>query len=216
LESTADLDEMLRHWKNPMFFSNGRRANASFFFGQPNQHCTVHVNCNSSRVGSEVAGKLARDLGGLLSADLATVYYRREEGEEWVARYKAVYPMCLGLTTHNLQMALPELPWYACFGKPYIELLGRERLASCPAFRTAPVGNDAWELQLTADARASRSTPRPYVAAREAAKQHLGREHFLDLMAPERRQRVPDFGWTSTVQNPIASLLDNKIYSSND
>lgn len=36
------------------------------------------------------------------------------------------------ITTHELRHWLPNLPWLAYFGKPYIELFGEEKLANAP------------------------------------------------------------------------------------
>ena len=44
------------------------------------------------------------------------------------------------VTTHELRHWLPNLPWLAYFGKPYVELFGEEKLATAPVYRVEKIG----------------------------------------------------------------------------
>lgn len=147
LTPESDIAVVLTDWGAPMLFSNGRRSDA--WFGNKATHDAIVINCLASRVPAEIAAGLTRDLAVAADADLAVAYYWRGEREEWISQYKAVYPMCLGLTTHQLRRSLPDLAWYSVWGPPYVELFGRDRLASCPAFRSGSVFSKHWEVQLT-------------------------------------------------------------------
>lgn len=52
------------------------------------------------------------------------------------------------VTTHELRHWLPNLPWLAYFGKPYVELFGKEKLANAPVYRVEEIG-EGYLLQLT-------------------------------------------------------------------
>ena len=149
----------------------------------------------ASQLPSDMVVRLTRELALDLGADLAFAYVWRGSRDEWLSRYKAVYPMCLGVTTHDLRLSLPDLAWYTVWGAPYVELFGRDRLASCPLFLSEPVAANSWECRLTQDMVTDASE------VREAAKSHLGLEHFLDLSAPERQRRAPTFLWAPMAQN---------------
>lgn len=52
------------------------------------------------------------------------------------------------VTTHELRHWLPNLPWLAYFGKPYVELFGKEKLANAPVYRVEEI-SEGYLLQLT-------------------------------------------------------------------
>lgn len=52
------------------------------------------------------------------------------------------------VTTHELRHWLPNLPWLAYFGRPYVELFGEEKLANAPVYRVEKIG-EGYLLQLT-------------------------------------------------------------------
>jgi hypothetical protein len=128
----------------------------------------VHVLCQHERIEATAQGRSDIDGDDRLGADAS-----------W------------GFTV-QLRTGLPTLYWRNLFGRPYVELFGRERLASAPANSVVerPWG---FELQLT---------PRPpddasyanYRAVRERVIEHLSRGAFGVDRAQPRASLVPDFG----------------------
>jgi hypothetical protein len=94
--------------------------------------------------------------------------------------------------TAQLRTGLPTLYWRNLFGRPYVELFGRERLRSAPAFAVIeqPWG---YALQLTPDPPGDASYGE-YRQVRERVIEHLGRAAFGVEMAQHRAQHVPEFG----------------------
>lgn len=75
----------------------------------------------------------------------------------------------------KLRVRHPELAWINYFGKPYIDLFGREQLLSAPCFRTFEIGKDIIALQMTENL----FQPIPS-DVRSAVKKHLGEDAFVE------------------------------------
>ena len=207
VDGPFEVHEFLREWRSPVFWSNGRRATGGYWFDGPQLHSAVKASVTSSRMAPDLTTHLVTNLALQLDADLSTVYFAYESRDLYLFRYKAVYPFYLGPTTHDLKRSLPDLPWFTVFGAPYVDLFGREKLASIPAFRSEPLSTNHWIVQLTADPTSAKKDPGSYDRARDIAKEHLGLEHFLDLARPEAHGRTPDFAWARTVHNPLEAFL---------
>lgn len=205
----SDLASVLDAWILPCFlWKNGRRAEGSAWFAyQGRQHTKINWTCSSSHVNPSAAAALVRELALSTDADLAYVYPGHETREQCLARYKAVYPMYLGVTTHELKLSLPELPWFVVFGQPYVELFGRERLASLPVDAVAELPSGHVQIRLTSDAPSRKGDASAYEALREKVKALLGPEHFLDLASPNSQRRAPAFEWAPDVPNPLLEHL---------
>jgi hypothetical protein len=216
VEGDFEVGNFLREWHSPVFWTNGRRASGSFWFDSPTLHSSVKASITSSRVSPVIAASMTTALALRMNADLSSVYFAYESREVYLFRYKAVYPFHLGPTTHDIRRSLPDLPWFTVFGPPYLELFGRETLASTPAFRSEPVSSSHWVLQLTQDPREAKADTQHYERARDAAKQHLGLQHFLDLGRPDAQRHTPDFSWSPPVRNAFEALLRDKDLHAED
>ena len=202
LSLESDIIDVIAAWRAPMLFSNGHRSNMAMWFGNRATHNSIRIDCVSSRISPDVVTGLTRHLAVASDADVAMAYFWGGGRDEWISRYKAVYPMCLGPTTHDIKRSLPDLAWYSVWGPPYVVLFGRDRLSSCPSFRSGPVASERWEVQLTEEASSE-----DFAIVQETAKAHLGNEHFLDLTAPGRQQRTPAFDWSPAVPNALETHL---------
>lgn len=86
---------------------------------------------------------------------------------------------------------LPGVFWLNFFGRPYLELLGEDRLLSVPGERVEKIddgvmtvlSNDPWSWDSTA-----------YTAREQQVRDHLGRELFFSKAEPDRVGVVPE--WT--------------------
>jgi hypothetical protein len=109
----------------------------------------------------------------------------------------------LFLTTHILRHWLPDMTWATVFGAPYVKLFGKERLLSTPAYCVEELGPETVFIQLTPSLNDLFDKFDEVMAAREAAKRHLGYECFYqpDLEYDWREEpekagkifRVPEF-----------------------
>lgn len=100
----------------------------------------------------------------------------------------------------DFQVRHPELAWINYFGRPYIDLFGREQLLSAPCFRTFEIGKDIIALQMTEDL----FQPIPS-DVRYAVKKHLGEDAFVEEGKSSRLYktgRVPEFDFSNVLFDP--------------
>jgi hypothetical protein len=94
----------------------------------------------------------------------------------------------IGIDVSN---ALPGLYWLNFFGRPYRDLIGRERLLGAPAYATAEL-DDGILLCVDADAR-DWDTP-VHGEIERRILEHLGPQYFFSRRHPRRKGVAPDFG----------------------
>jgi hypothetical protein len=99
---------------------------------------------------------------------------------------------CLAVTTWDLRKGLPDLYWGTVFGRPYVELFGRERLSGVPAAVKVELAPALFYIQLTERLNDVIERPEVVDKARQAAKEHLGLDAFVTA---EGAARVPAFSF---------------------
>jgi len=92
-----------------------------------------------------------------------------------------------------LRLSLPGVPWAACYGKPYVNLFGRDALLSLPIHKAEEIGPDLIYCQLTDRLTDCVEDPALIDAKREEVYRRLGRDAFYDPQDPKRQGRVPPF-----------------------
>ncbi len=107
--------------------------------------------------------------------------------KEWDA---ILYP-----TSERLLAGLPDVYWSQVFGVPYVELIGRQRIMSCPDadVRELPYGGIRVKSRLSI--LSARKEPEAFENWREAVKIHFGREFFFGGDSSENAVRTPNFCW---------------------
>jgi hypothetical protein len=93
----------------------------------------------------------------------------------------------------QVELSLPGVPWAVCYGKPYVDLFGRDALLSLPIHKTAEIGPDLIYCQLTERLTDCVENPALIDEKREEVYRRLGRDAFFDPQDPERQGRVPPF-----------------------
>lgn len=109
----------------------------------------------------------------------------------------------------DLRVRHPELAWINYFGKPYIDLFGREKLMSAPCFRTFEIGKDIIALQMTEDL----FQPIPS-DVRYAVKKHLGEDAFVEEGKSSRFYKtgqVPTFDFSNVLFDPTKPIEEPQI-----
>ncbi|NOU74269.1 hypothetical protein GC098_23215 [Paenibacillus sp. LMG 31458] len=118
----------------------------------------------------------------------------------------------------NLRVIHPELHWINLFGKPYIELFGRDKLLSAPCYHVEELNKDVIALQLTENP----FEPIPE-EDRRLVKQHLGEEAFVSdgftyryYEIEKKKTKVPDFDFSEVMFDsnlPIEQLKITNMYN---
>ena len=211
-EGRVKTDDLMACWGHPFLWSHRKRSRGSIWFGRGKKHSAVVLGFMTSRIDGPKIVQLLEELSIHLFADFASAYIVYESQETWKRRYKAVYPMTVGPFSADLRLSIPDLAWLTYFGRPYVDLIGRSKISTCPAFAATDVKGKGWLIQLTDNPRAARNDPGPYESARDRAKSHLGWEFFLDLGDPEAQRCAPDFSWANLPKvNPSAYLRERGL-----
>jgi hypothetical protein len=162
-------------------------------------HTRIVVRGNSNKVKQDKLIHFIQEASILLSTDFAYIHLVSKEEADRVMSDKRVYsemlyPLTLGLTTHELRKHLPDLCWITILGKPYIDLFGRERILSAPAFAVQELTKDIIYLQLTENISDVKSRYEEVNAINRAVKEHLNCNAFFDPDAPDgHKYNVPEF-----------------------
>jgi hypothetical protein len=138
-------------------------------------------------VSGEPSTTLARSLIKGLISSVPVLYGRASIGREF--RYKNTVDgkgrQAIGV---DLAKSLPGIYWLNYFGRPYVEMFGKDRLLSAPAHKVGPVAEGVL-IELAQDP-SDWELP-SYRAAESALIAHLGESYFFSRFSPERATVAP-------------------------
>lgn len=77
-------------------------------------------------------------------------------------------------TPFNLMMRLPEIPNVSIYGRPYVEMFGRDKIENAPFYQVEQIANDIYWLQSTADV-----TEMVSGSAREKIRGYFGENAYM-------------------------------------
>ncbi len=107
---------------------------------------------------------------------------------------------CMGKHTFaplDLRLRHPELQWLNVFGKPYIELFGREKLLNTPCYKAYELSEDIIIIQLTESV--FEDIPDE---VRLKVKEYLGKDAFVELGKSSHNYKdgiAPNFDFTDVL-----------------
>lgn len=118
-------------------------------------------------------------------------------GEPELKRYKNYYnevvsALNVGFSTVVLKRYIGNLAWGMYFGKPYIELIGLEKLLKAPAFLVEQF-NDVVYLQITEHIEDVICNYDEFDRLRTQIKKYLGRQYFFSPDLAYNEYSVPTF-----------------------
>ncbi|MGD9720829.1 MAG: hypothetical protein AB7O59_14155 [Pirellulales bacterium] len=100
----------------------------------------------------------------------------------------------------DIEVAIPGLYWLNYFGPPYVEMLGRERLLTAPAFEAKALGDG---VLLALDESPEAWQQPSYRQREQDVVNHLGPHYFFSRRDPDRKTIAPDFyAFRAREQNP--------------
>jgi hypothetical protein len=125
-----------------------------------------------------------------LCSTLSPLYGDVHASDEWDAKNMSHEGGGLEAMGGDASRHLPGLYWLNFFGKPYCDLMGRERLLSAPVAEVLEMG-DGILLRLADDPRKWSSLE--YKAAERRVLEHIGSQYFFLKDQPNRKTIAPDF-----------------------
>lgn len=90
----------------------------------------------------------------------------------------------------QIDKALPGLYWLNYFGSPYVDLIGKERLLTAPAYEVQEVADGVF---ISLSASPNEWNKPKYKDRERRVIEHLGEQFFFSKQDPERETRAPDF-----------------------
>lgn len=85
--------------------------------------------------------------------------------------------------------AITDIVWLSIFGRPYVDLIGKDRLLSAPSCRIVEFPSGAIAIQVSESPFDFGKDE--YAERCEAIKDHIGREFFFDWQNPDREYPMP-------------------------
>jgi len=112
---------------------------------------------------------------------------------------------------YELEIRHPELQWVNFFGKPYIDLFGREKLLSSPAYKVESIGTNVIALQTIE----SIFEPIPN-DVRESIKKHLCENAFVwdgkrALIYKNKENIAPKFDFSNIMFDKTKPIIEPQI-----
>ena len=143
-----------------------------------------------STVEGQATSAWARRIFEVLAARLPVRYARANIKGEFDAKNLVDDETGVRAIGVLLAHSLPGLYWLNYFGAPYVDLIGRERLLTEPAYEVKPVGDG---VLLALDASPDAWQTAAYKEREAATIAHLGKQFFFSRSDPERKTIAPDF-----------------------
>ncbi len=133
----------------------------------------------------------------LIKHDPAEIGHIHVLAEPELNHYKRYYRemlWCLniGFSTLELKKYVPNLAWGTFFGKPYIEMMGLEKLLKTPAYLIERWGDGVY-IQITENIEDTFQKYEEFDKLRTQIKEYLGRQYFFSPDLPKSEYRVPNF-----------------------
>ncbi len=174
----------------------GSYDSVSFFM----YHCDETLPPELNRMSIEVYGPStveeqatstwARGVFEALAARLPIRYGNTHLSEEFDAKNMIRDETGVEAIGVDITDAIPGLYWLNYFGAPYVDMIGRQRLLTAPAYEVKAVG-DGVLVALDASADAWQSAD--YQQREQAVIAHLGKQYFFSRTDPDRQLVAPDF-----------------------
>ncbi len=169
---SKNLDPMKKLWEEELFWE-GREPRTSGGVAHRNSVRHAMIDCS---LEFDVSAK--KNLTPFLIA----------VSQYLVVDYSCIHPavekcseeddMLAGVTTFHLRDSLPGIPWACCYGRPYVELFGKEKLLTQPIFECRELESGLIYSQLTESIADMFDDTESVAYLRNETKKHLGAECF--------------------------------------
>jgi hypothetical protein len=198
-----NIDDLLRTLSTELFWTSKiQAAEGCIWMRSGNRlHDSIILSGKSTKVGLTNAVDWLIDIACLFEADFSYIHLFTQQ--EFTQRdYELVHPYRSGVVTHQLRKYLPDLAWGTVFGPPYLRLFSRDVLLAAPAYLVKELSEDRIYLQLSPSLTDLQTDYDRVDRIREATKDHLGRDAFLDMSYGQMqivntplpgRYRTPEF-----------------------
>lgn len=200
----GDIDKMLStSWKDGFTWKlqeKGTEALWSFSFFFRNQwiHSALHIYGNPKKFRIADIKSFYCELMTHGSADIGHIHIISdiEVNRNKQHHNETTWALNTGYTTLELMKYIPNLAWGMLFGKPYIEMMGLEKLLNAPAFLVEK-WHDGVYIQITENIEDTYKNYEEFDKKRMQIKEYFGRQYFFLPDLPKSEYRVPNFDFSA-------------------
>lgn len=176
-------------------------VSGSFSWSRGHQHTAIWLRASWRDAPMQELTRVFRSWASQLTADFGLLHVLTPADVERGTRSNSVHyedkarrrPF-LSVFGPQLLRYCPDLYWATVLGPPYVELFGRERVKSSPAYRVEELVPDVFYIQLTEHPNDVVADFERFDNLRQRVKLHLDGDAFFDTsFGPEHVYRVPRF-----------------------
>lgn len=179
-------------WGEDLFWEhkkNGVFGSVMHSFGRDHTSCVLHFPCGLVSLAALV--DFFRVASVILDVDYSSAHLFPSPDSRKIP--SGVDDYFRELQTYHLEKWLPNVPWAACYGRPYVELFGLDKLLSSPAFRAELLWERLVYCQVSQDIQDVLSRPKDFEEVRARVREHLGSDAFLGPESPIKACRAARF-----------------------
>jgi hypothetical protein len=198
----GDIEKMLLTcWRDMFIWKSKVRStealwNINNIFGEQRIHSGLVIYGNPNKFKIDNIKALYRELIKHNSADIGHIHILAEPELQHYKQYynEVVSALNVGFNTIPLKRCIGNLAWGMYFGKPYIEMIGLEKLLKTPAFLVEQC-NDVVYLQVTENIEDIFHKYEEFERLRTQIKEYLGRQYFFHPDLAKNEYCVPMFNF---------------------
>ncbi len=176
--------------------SNSSKTNGIWQMGKGLRHSSLFVYGNNRTINSGELKSLYEAMAvSFGEIDFGYVHALADPEWESFAPFATdmLSPFNYGVMTINLRKCIPNLSWATLFGRPYVEMIGMDRLLSSPAFNVEKWGDSLVYVQVSPEISDVESKFSDFSDRRNAVKSHLGDHLFFMPNASQNDSKSPMF-----------------------
>lgn len=207
--SPEDLSSVLAKWGFPIFlrrYSKPKLTSAIFCqIGPKRQHSIWSITVQDATYSDRLALESILRISSVeLSVDFGFIHQITPlETSRALASGAMTYldtgrkKKNLFITTHILTKYLPDIYWCTIFGPLYVDMLSRELLLDCPAYRVEELSNGSIAITLTPDIRDAVKSEYEFERVRNDVRSHLSSKNAIFSMynTDTWKYNAPVFRW---------------------
>ncbi|HEV2474607.1 MAG TPA: NTF2 fold immunity protein [Chthonomonadales bacterium] len=201
IRTPFDREAVLRAWPDVFFWRHRQPSVTGCLFPKlPNRansylHAWITISVGLFKADVASVKRFLSAASGQLNAHFAFAHYLTEGDQALGRANRTISDNGVCVSAHTILKSIPDLYWITVLGTPYVQIFGRDRLLSAPAYRVEELENGAFLLQLSEHPLDAEKDYEAVNRVRLALKQHLDCNVFFDLAnPPDHIYNVPDFG----------------------
>ena len=198
----GDIEKMLSDcWQDQFIWKPKVKSAEAFWsfsclFREQRLHSDLHISGNPKKIKVDDIKLLYRELAEHNPLDIGQIHIFGEPEFYLNRRYysEMVTPMDIGFVTVKLKKYIGNFAWGMFFGRPYVEMMGLQKLLNAPAFLVEQ-WHDGVYIQVTENIEDTFKNYEEFDGLRTQIKEYLGRQYFFSPELAKDEYRVPNFNF---------------------